>query len=184
MESAIFGGVTAWLAVLSWCDLRKGEVPHSLWVAAPLALAGAYRAGQGGWPLALLAGLLALASERERIASGLRLAEAGRLLTWAPLLFLGLLWAAQANALIAFSLLGFWAAWELGWWGGADAACALTLFLIWPETRFFLAFFGCHALVALGALGVTWARRRTVTIHRLPGLPIMLCAVVGMGLVR
>ena len=88
MDWVILGVVILWLAVVSWFDLRKGEVPPSLWVIIPLALAGAYRAWQGGWQLVVLTGLVALISERERISKRFGFEEIGRVLTWLPFLLL------------------------------------------------------------------------------------------------
>ena len=81
MDWIILGIVILWLAAVSWFDLRKGEVPHSLWVIIPLALAGAYRFWQGDWQLVVLTGLVALISERERISKLFGFEEIGRVLT-------------------------------------------------------------------------------------------------------
>jgi hypothetical protein len=178
MEWFIFGVVVVWLAIVSWFDLRKGEIPHSAWVIVPLAFAGAYRSWQGDWQLVVLATLVALVSERDRIAQWIRLEETSRIITWLPLILLALFWSAQKAPLPALSILGFWIAWEWGWWGGADAVTAITLMLVWPELDFFIAFFGCHAVVTLGLTAHTYRQERKVKLHRLPGLPIMLLAVL------
>ena len=178
MEWLIFGVVVVWLAIVSWFDLRKGEIPHSAWVIVPLVFAGVYRAWHGNWQLSLLAGLVAVISEREWISRVIHFREAGKFLTWSPILFLALYMSIQYELLIVLSIIGFWIAWELGWWGGADAVCAITLSLIWPEITFFLAFFGCHAVIALGLMVITYKVEKKVKLHRLPGLPIMLLAVV------
>lgn len=178
MDWIILGVVILWLAAVSWFDLRKGEVPHSLWVIVPLALASAYRLWQGDWQLVVLTGLVALISERERISKLLRFEEIGRVLTWLPFLLLTLFWGVQNNPITALSIVGFWIAWELGWWGGADAVSAMALCLVWPGEDFFMAFFGCHAVVALGLMACTYKAERKVKVHRLPGLPIMLMAVI------
>ncbi|RPJ39597.1 MAG: hypothetical protein EHM21_15545, partial [Chloroflexi bacterium] len=97
MDWIIFGIVATWLAAVSWFDLRKGEVPHSAWVIIPLAFAGTYRIWQGDWQLAILAGLVALVSERERISKVICFPEIGRVLTWLPLLLLALYWNIQSS---------------------------------------------------------------------------------------
>ncbi len=176
MEWFIFGCVVAWLAAVSWFDLRKGEIPHSTWVILPLIFAGAYRAWQGDWQLVALATLVALVSERQRIAQWIHLEETGQVVTWLPLILLALFLSAQQMPIPALSILGFWVAWELDWWGGADAVSAITLTLIWSDNAFFIAFFGCHAIVALGLLAFTCKAERKFKMHRLPGLPIMLLA--------
>jgi hypothetical protein len=178
MDWIIFGVVVTWLAAVSWFDMRKGEVPHSAWVVIPLVFAGAYRVWQGSWQLAALAGLVAVVSERERISKLLHFPEIGRVLTWLPLLLLTLYWNIQSSPITALSIIGFWVAWELGWWGGADAVSAIALSLVWPGTAFFLAFFGCHAVVAFGLMAYTYKAERKLKLHQLPGLPIMLIAVI------
>lgn len=178
MEWFIFGGIVIWLAIVSWFDLRKGEIPHSAWVIIPLVFAGAYRAWLGDWQLVVLAMLVALVSERERIARWIHMEGAGRVITWLPLVLLVLSWSAYQAPIAALSILGFWITWELGWWGGADAVSAIALVLIWPTIEFFLAFFGCHTVIALGVMVLTYWKERQVRLHRLPGLPIMLLAVV------
>jgi hypothetical protein len=177
MDWTIFGVVSLWLAIVSWFDLRKGEVPHSAWIMVPLLAAGTYRAWLGGWQLVVLAALVTLVSERQRFAQLVRFQEAGRMLTWLPLLFLALFWAIQIYPLTAFSIVGFWIAWELGWWGGADGVSAITLSLVWPGTQFFLAFFGCHSMIALGMMAFSYKAEKKVKLHRVPGLPIMLLTV-------
>ena len=178
MEWFIFGGVVIWLAIVSWFDLRKGEVPHSAWVIVPLVFAGIYRAWQSDWQLVVLAMLVALVSERERITRWIHLEGAGRVITWLPLVLLALSWSAQQASIPALSILGFWIAWELGWWGGADAVSAIALTLAWPDNAFFIAFLGCHAIVAVGLMAFTYQREKKVKAHRIPGLPIMLLAVL------
>ncbi len=184
MDWVILSIVILWLAAVSWFDLRKGEVPHSLWVIVPLILAAAYRFWQGGWQLVVLAGLVALISERERISKLFSFEEVGRVLTWLPFLLLALFWSVQNNPITALSIVGFWIAWELGWWGGADAVSAMALSLVWPGADFFLAFFGCHAIVALGLMAFTYKIERKVKVHRLPGLPIMLLAVISSQIIQ
>lgn len=182
MNWIVFSVVTFWLTFVSWFDLRKGEVPHSVWVIVPLIAAGTYRSWQGGWQLVVLAALVALISERQRITQLIRLQEVCHMLTWLPLLFLALFWSVQISPISAFSIVGFWIAWELGWWGGADAVSAIALSLIWPGTQFFLAFFACHIIVALGMMAFTYKEERKVKLHRVPGLPIMLLAVLFSGI--
>lgn len=178
MDWILFSVVTLWLILVSWFDLRKGEVPHSAWVIVPLVAASIYRLWQGGWQLGILAALVVLISERQRIGQYLSFIEVSRIITWLPLLFLSLFWSVQISPLTAFAIVGFWIAWELGWWGGADAVSAIALSLVWPDTAFFLAFFGCHAIVALGLMAFTYKQEKKVKLHRVPGLPVMLLAVL------
>jgi Flp pilus assembly protein protease CpaA len=174
----IFFIVVVWLLIISWFDLRTGEIPHSLWVILPLIAAEAFRAWQGQWQLVLLSTLVSLVSERQRISLWFHLEEASRMITWLPLLMLTTFWGAQVEPIPAFAILAFWIAWELGWWGGADAVSAIALTLVWPHYAFFIAFFGCNAIVALGLMAFTYKQEKKVKTHRLPGLPIMLLAVL------
>jgi len=173
----IFFVIVIWLLIVSWFDLRKGEIPHSLWVILPLIAAGVLRAWQGQWQLVFLAALVSLVSEREWIAQRMCLEEAGRIITWLPFLILATFWGAQVEPIPAFSILAFWIAGEMGWGGGADAVSAIALTLVCPDNAFFIAFFGGHAIVALGLMAFTYKEEKRVKTHRLPGLPIMLLAV-------
>lgn len=105
-------------------------------------------------------------------------------MTWLPFLLLALFWSVQNSPITAMSIVGFWVAWEFGWWGGADAVSAMALCLVWPGPDFFLAFFGCHAIVALGLMAFTYKTERKVKAHRLPGLPIMLFAVISSQIIQ
>jgi len=58
--------VVVWLGIVSWFDIRKSEIPHSVWVIIPLFGACFYRTWQGNWALVLLTVLVAAVSERER----------------------------------------------------------------------------------------------------------------------
>jgi hypothetical protein len=58
------------------------------------------------------------------------------------------------------------------------------LMLVWPGTEFFMAFLGCHAVVALGLTAFTFKQERKVNLHRLPGLPIMLFAVLCLKMLQ
>jgi hypothetical protein len=178
MDWIVFGVVTLWLILVSWFDLRKGEVPHCAWIIVPLVAASIYRLWQGGWQLIILAGMVVLISERQRLGQYLSFIEVSRIITWLPLLFLSLFWSVQISPLTTFAIVGFWIAWELGWWGGADAVSAIALSLVWPDPSFFLAFFGCHAIVALGLMAFTYKEEKKVKLHRVPGLPVMLLAVL------
>lgn len=182
MDWIAFSVVTLWLILVSWFDLRKGEVPHSACVIVPFVAAGGYRIWQAGWPLVALAAMVTIISERQRFERWIRFPEISQILTWLPLLFLAVYWSVQVSPLAAFAIVGFWIAWELGWWGGADALSAIALSLVWPETSFYLAFFGCHTIIALGMMAFTYKVEKKVKLHRVPGLPIMLMAVLCFSL--
>ncbi|MCX6055118.1 MAG: hypothetical protein NTZ74_09440 [Chloroflexi bacterium] len=88
MDWIIFGIVVAWLGIISWFDIRKNEIPHSVWVIIPLIGACFYRTWQGDWSLILLTILVAAVSERHRISQVFGWEEIGKMITWLPLLFL------------------------------------------------------------------------------------------------
>ncbi len=117
MDWIIFGVVVVWLGIVSWFDIRKSEIPNSAWVVIPLIGAGVFRVWQGGWALVLLTALVVVVSERERISNLFQMDEIGRIITWLPLLFLGLFFAVQLSPITALAIIGFWVAWELKWWG-------------------------------------------------------------------
>jgi hypothetical protein len=184
MEWIIFGLVVVWLGIISWFDIRKNEIPHSLWVIFPLIGACVYQAWQGDWRLVLLAVLIAAISERERLSQLLRRGEMGKLFTWLPLLLIGLFFAIQFSPIAAFAILGFWVAWELKWWGGADAVAALTLILIHPTVTFILAFLGVHVIAVLGLTISSLLKSKSVKLHQIPGLPLLLLAVLSYQIVQ
>ena len=178
MDWIIFGLVVVWLAMVSWFDIRKNEIPHSAWVIIPIILASAYRIWQGGWPLVLLTAFVVVVSERERISILFQMNELGRIITWLPLLFLGAFFAVQLSPIAALAIIGFWAAWELKWWGGADAVSAITVCLIWPGMSFIVSFLVIHFIVVIASGLVSMIREQKIKLHRLPGLPILLASVL------
>ena len=178
MDWIIFGLVVTWLGIVSWFDIRKSEIPHSAWVVIPLIVAGLYRIWRGDWTLVLLAVLVAAVSERDRISQAFGWEELGRIITWLPLLFLGAFFSIQSSPLSVLAIIGFWAAWELKWWGGADAVSAITVCLIWPSDIFIFAFLATHLIVVLGFGLVSAIREKKISLHRLPGIPILLASVI------
>ena len=178
MDWIIFGLVVTWLGIVSWFDIRKSEIPHSAWVVIPLIGAGLYRILQGDWTLVLLAAVVAAVSERYRISKAFGWEELSRIITWLPLLFLGAFLSIQSSPLSALAIIGFWAAWELKWWGGADAVSAITVSLIWPSEIFIFAFLGVHIIVTIVLFMRSLIKEKSVKMHRLPGLPLLLLAII------
>ena len=178
MDWIIFGLVVTWLGIVSWFDIRKSEIPHSAWVVIPLIGAGLYRIWQGDWALVLLAVLVAAVSERYRISQAFGWEELSRIITWLPLLFLGAFLSIQSSPLSALAIIGFWAAWELKWWGGADAVSAITICLIWPGIFFIMSFLVIHLIVVIASALISIVREKKIKLHRLPGLPILLSSVI------
>ncbi|MAT45457.1 MAG: hypothetical protein CL609_24275 [Anaerolineaceae bacterium] len=184
MNWIIFGLVIIWLGIISWFDIRKNEIPHSAWVIIPLFGAGVYRIWQGDWLFVLLAGLVATVSERERISQIIGWKEIVRIKTWFPLLFLGAIFSIQASPITALSIIGFWAAWELKWWGGADAVAAITLILIYPEITFILTFLIVHVIATIGLAIRSKVKENTVCLHKIPSIPLILFTVIPFQIIH
>jgi len=184
MNWIIFGLVVAWLGIVSWFDIRRNEIPHSAWVGIPLIGAAIYRILQGDWTLVLLAGIVAAVSERNRISQAFGWEELSRIITWLPLLFLGTFLSIQFSPLSALAIIGFWAAWELKWWGGADAVAAITITQIYPEIAFILAFLIVHVIATIMLSIRSLIKEKTVRLHRIPGLPLILIAVISLQIVN
>ena len=178
MDGILFGSMLLWLAIVSWFDIRKGEIPHSAWVLLPLAVASVYRVTQGGWQLVLWVGIISIASERKRLAGSLKIAGMEKIPAWIPLLIAGFSLANQVSTVMALAFSGFWLAWELGWWGGADAVSAMVIGLILPGWAYLLAFLATHFIVVLCLGGHALIRKRKPAPNRLPGLPILLATAI------
>ena len=131
MQIVMTLAVMTWLGIVSWFDIRKREVPHSAWVVIPFIAALLFRVWQGGWQLMALAIVVAVISERSRLAEWTHLSLDGWSF-WTPLIVLFTYWGVQANPSGALAILGFWGAWDLRFWGGADAVAAIVLALLWP----------------------------------------------------
>jgi len=184
MDWIIYGLVVTWLGIVSWFDIRKSEIPHSAWVVIPLIGAGLYRILQGDWTLVLLPAVVAAVSERYRISTVFGWEELSRIITWLPLLFLGAILSIQSSPLSALAIIGFWAAWELKWWGGADAVAAITIILIYPEIIFIIAFLIVHVIATIMLTIRSLAKEKTVHLHRIPGLPLIFIAMVSFQVVN
>ena len=184
MDWIIFGLVVTWLGIVSWFDIRKSEIPHSAWVVIPLMGAGLYRILQGDWTLVLLAVLVAAVSERYRISTVFGWEELSRIITWLPLLFLGAFLSIQTSPLSALAIMGFWVAWELKWWGGADAVAAISIILIYPKITFILAFLIVHVIATIMLTIRSLIKEKTAHLHRIPGLPLILIAVISLQIVN
>ena len=179
MDWIIFILVVVWLGIVSWFDIRKSEIPHSAWVIIPLIGACFYRIWQGNWALVLLTILVAAVSERERISQLFGWEEIEKMITWFPLLFLGAYLSVQTSPFATLAIIGFWAAWELKWWGGADAVATMTIILIFPEITFILAFLIVHVIATIMLAIRSLVEENKVCLHRIPGLPLLLIAVIS-----
>ncbi len=139
----------AWLLPLAHYDLHKREVPHIAFVAVPLALAALTLAWRSGWTLALMAITLVAMTERARLRPAFhRPALSGGLAICVGLFVLSPFKMAPG----AISLIGFWLAYELGWWAGADTLAAMALALLWPDDiRLIVSLAVAHVVAALAA---------------------------------
>jgi hypothetical protein len=146
-------------------------------VIIPLIGACLLRLWQEDWALVLLTSLVAAVSERERLSRIVRREEVGRIITWLPLSILGAIFSVQASPFAALAIIGFWVAWELKWWGGADAVAAMTIILIYPELQFVLAFMVVHGVVSIGLAVRSLAKEKKFGLNKIPGLPLLLMAV-------
>jgi Flp pilus assembly protein protease CpaA len=172
-----------WLSVVSWFDIRTRQIPHSAWVAIPFLIGSVYRVVNGGWELSLLAFVVVLASER-RYLSGFRYFESlGTIYSWFPIIGGCAYLAGATNLIGTLAIIGFWIAWELHCWGGADAMASIALLLCWPDLPFVLAFLMANSLAASISTMISLIQDRKFRLHQIPGLPLLLLSVVGRVLI-
>jgi hypothetical protein len=172
-----------WLAALSWFDIRTRQIPHPVWVAIPFLAGSIYRIVNGGWELSLLSFVVVLASERRMLAGVRHLKNLRAFYLWIPAMGVAVYLAGSTNPISAMAVLGFWIAWELHGWGGADAMVALTLTLYWPDLAFILVFFSVNFLTALIASLVSLIKDRKFAFHQVPGLPLLLLSAVWRAMI-
>lgn len=173
MDWFIFVPVLIWLGILSWYDIKTREIPHAAWVIIPLILAGIYRVWLGGWQLVLFASIVLAASERGWIAGKMIYGKIAGVNWWLPLVVVGV-WIAASNSPIgAMAILGFWIAWELQWWGGADAVVSIILFIIWPDLKLIGVFTIIHFMFFCISSTKSMLMRQ-YNPKRIPGIPIIL----------
>jgi Flp pilus assembly protein protease CpaA len=178
MDTAIFISIVVWLAVISWFDLRRSEIPHSAWVIIPLVLAIVYQSVLGKWPLVLFTLLITIVSERQLLARFPRFTAYARVKVWLPILLASLLWSAQSFPVATLSIFAFWVAWELGWWGGADATTATCLFLVFPTSSLLLSFILIHAITVICLATYSLLKEKRLRLHQIPGLPLLLLSTL------
>lgn len=175
-----------WLLPLAVYDLRRREVPHIACVAVPCLGAAIYAGVNEAPQLAGVAILVIAASERRIVQHHLirTIALAG-----AILLAFVLALASGHVAPGAIAILGFWLAYELDWWAGADALAAITLALLWPDIMLLVALGIAHLAVAVGVrVGGSWngIKPKSVVARSVPGLPViglaaLLHVVLGLS---
>lgn len=136
----------AWLIPLALYDLRKREVPDIAFVAAPYALAALAATLRGDWTLGALTIVVVASSERHHLPR-----------RWGAVTFAAALLACTILLILtpfeqspgAIAVIGFWIAYELGWWAGADALAATTLAIMWPDIRLLVSLAAAHMVVAI-----------------------------------
>ena len=170
--------VLIWLAPLALYDLRRKEVPHMACVVVPCFAAVVHAFAVGAWQLGAVGALAIAASERDAI----RHMRARRWLLCVALTLACLLALGSGEVTPgAIAILGFWVAYELGWWAGADALVAITLALLWPDIRLLVLLGIVHIGVAVSIHVLRWWRGARLTIfglERVPGLPVIYLTVL------
>ncbi len=173
----------AWLLPLAHYDLRKREVPHIAFVAVPFALAALAAVWRGSWTPALMAVALVAMTERARLRRALhRPALAGGLAVCAWLFALQCNVSPFELAPGTISLVGFWLAYEMGWWAGADAMAAMALALLWPDDiRLLVSLAVAHVVAALAA-HVCNRRKRLMLLlpHKLSAAELQAVGAPGL----
>lgn len=178
MHWIILSLLLLWLGFLSWHDIRQQEIPHSLWGVIPLLLICGYRVWIGdGW-LVLFIGFILAVSERESISSILKMKAMSSLASWFPWLLIGMFFSVQIQPVITVAILGFWVAWELRIWGGADALIAITLILVLPAIPFLVSFILIHLIIAIGIRILQWITHQKNEVVRIPGIPLLIPCVL------
>lgn len=145
--------VLIWLAPLALYDLRRKEVPHMACVAVPCLAAASHALAEGAWQLSVAAALVIAASERGLVRN-VRMRR--WLLSLALTIVCLLIMASGEAAPGAIGVLGFWLAFEIGWWAGADAIAAITLALLWPDLWLLVMLAAAH----LGVVLMLWLARK------------------------
>lgn len=183
--------VLGWLVPLAVYDLQRKEVPHMACVGVPCLAAMVYAVATGTWQVSVVGALAVAASEREAFRSR----RARRWLLVATLLIICPLVLASGEAAPgAIAVLGFWLAYELGWWAGADTLAAIALAMLWPSIWLLVTLAGAHLavwLVVWLARNLRASPRRVENGHRymhlrpntsygtaIPGLPVIALTVI------
>jgi hypothetical protein len=164
--------VSIWLAILSYFDWKTRQIPQIAWVFLPCLAAITYRVLSGGGALAALAAVTILASERGRLPTKWR--RAGTTLA-APVIILLIWMGGMPLVTISLAVIGFWLAWELHAWGGADTLTAIALLLLWPDIRFLVAVLAIH-LVVVVSLQIVRRKQphNSGSIQWIPGIPLLM----------
>jgi hypothetical protein len=183
-EWIIYLPVLIWLGILSWYDIKTREIPHSAWVIIPLILTGIYRVCMGGWQLVLLSMLVVAASERRWIALKFRWSGIARLSWWVPGLAVVFWMISTTSPVGALAITGFWIAWELKWWGGADSVVGIILMLVWPNLPYLYSMILSHFIGCCINRGIFTCKVNGRCLHTLAGIPLMLLSVVIFALLN
>jgi hypothetical protein len=165
--------------VISWFDLRSRQIPHYAWAAIPFLISSGYRILNGGWGLTLLSILMVIVSERKFVSNYRFLKPLASIYTWMPIIGLATYIAGSNNLIGSLAVLGFWIAWELRVWGGADGMAAITLIQIWPDAPLLISFILVNLTAAISVTSVTLVHERKLRMHQMPGLPLLLFSMIG-----
>ena len=151
-------------------DLRNHQVPTPLTVGGMVG-AGVYALFNGLWAPVLL--MIALTHVSDFNPREKRLAFALTLSAFAAIF-------QPAATLICLLILVVWVLWEYGVLGGADVVSAITVCLVWPGMLFIISFLVIHLIVVIASGLVSMIREQKNSVHRLPGIPILLASVMFM----
>lgn len=69
-------------------------------------------------------------------------------------------------------------------WGGVDAVATMTIIMIYPEIKFIFAFLTVHVIVTIWLTIKSLVKENTVRLHRIPGLPLLLIAVILFQMIK
>lgn len=146
-----------WLVPLAHYDSRHRAVPHILFIAVPWLVACSFAVARGDGTMALLSLLFVAASERHFLDRRWRCFALCAVVACAAVI---VVFSPPESMAAMLALIGFWLAYELGWWAGVDALTAMTLVLLYPDSRLLAA-------LAISHLGLAFISRR----HSLPFRP-------------
>lgn len=169
----------AWLIPLAIYDLQKREVPHIAFVAVPCFLAAFAAILRGDASLGVLTLVLIALSERNHLPKPMaRVVLVSALLSSVGLLLI----TPFEQSPGALALMGFWFAYELGWWAGVDALAAMTLAILWPDVMLLVALGVAHlGLAFLLPHGKLFTRPRRLTEAELEQVGVAGLPSIALG---
>jgi hypothetical protein len=165
--------VLTWLAILSYFDIKTRRVPHIAWILIPFLVVWISQIILGRWAMAALSATVIMVSERKHIAIKWQKSLSALAL---PMIVILIGFADTPCIIISLAIIGFWLAWELHGWGGADAMIAITLVILWPDVLWLVLLLGVNLIAVL----VTYVKKPSFEIAKqfLPGIPLITGATI------